>query len=195
MTEREKQLAGMLYCHDDEEIGNAFMRCSKLVYEFNTTAYNDEESRQRIIRKMLNARGKFHIEHGFICVFGTNVTIGNNFYANYNVQLLDPNTIEIGDDVLIAPNVVITTAGHPTDPALRRQGLEYAKPIKIGNGVWLGAGAVVLPGVTIGDHSIIGAGAVVTHDIPADCEAVGVPARVTKTEITSFPEGRVKGSS
>ena len=158
MTEREKQLAGELYCHQDEE-----------------------ESRQRIIRELLHAKGTFHIEHGFLCVFGSNITIGNNFFANYNVQLLDPNRIEIGDDVLLAPNVIVCTAGHPVDPALRAQGLEYAKPIKIGNGVWVGAGAIILPGVTIGDHSVIGAGAVVNRDIPANCVAVGNPARVIKT--------------
>ena len=88
MTEREKQLAGKLYCHQDDEIGNAFMRCSKLVYEFNATAYDDEDSRQQIIRKLLNAKGSFHIERGFTCVFGTNITIGDNFYANYNVQMI-----------------------------------------------------------------------------------------------------------
>ena len=181
MTEREKQLAGELYCHQDEEIGAAFMRCSKLVHEFNSTAYDEEESRQRIIRELLHAKGTFHIEHGFLCVFGSNITIGNNFFANYNVQLLDPNRIEIGDDVLLAPNVIVCTAGHPVDPALRAQGLEYAKPIKIGNGVWVGAGANILPGVTIGDHSVIGAGAVVNRDIPANCVAVGNPARVIKT--------------
>ena len=97
------------------------------------------------------------------------------------MQLQDPNRIEIGDDVLLAPNVIVCTAGHPVDPALRAQGLEYAKPIKIGNGVWVGAGAIILPGVTIGDHSVIGAGAVVNRDIPANCVAVGNPARVIKT--------------
>ena len=122
MTEREKQLAGELYCHQDEEIGAAFMRCSKLVHEFNSTAYDEEESRQRIIRELLHAKGTFHIEHGFLCVFGSNITIGNNFFANYNVQLLDPNRIEIGDDVLLAPNVIVCTAGHPVDPALREGG-------------------------------------------------------------------------
>lgn len=159
------------------------MRCSRLVYEFNTTAYDDEASRQRIIRQMLHARGSFHIEHGFTCVFGDNITIGDNFYANYNVQLLDPNRIEIGDNVLIAPNVIVPTAGHSLSADLRRQGLEFAKPIKIGNGVWLGAGAIVLPGVTIGDNAVIGAGAVVTRDIPPDCLAVGTPARVIKTDL------------
>ena len=157
------------------------MRCSTPVYEFNSTANAEEESRQRIIRELLHAKGTFHIEHGFLCVFGSNITIGNNFFANYNVQLLDPNRIEIGDDVLLAPNVIVCTAGHPVDPALRAQGLEYAKPIKIGNGVWVGAGAIILPGVTIGDHSVIGAGAVVNRDIPANCVAVGNPARVIKT--------------
>ena len=181
MTEREKQLAGKLYCHQDDEIGNAFMRCSKLVYEFNATAYDDENSRQQIIRKLLNAKGSFHIERGFTCVFGTNITIGDNFYANYNVQMLDPNTMEIGDNVLIAPNVIICTARHPLDYRLRDQGLEYALPIRIGNSVWIGAGAIILPGVTIGDHAVIGAGAIVNRDIPANCVAVGNPARVIRT--------------
>lgn len=180
MTEREKQLAGQLYCHQDKEIGAAFQRCSKLVQEFNATAYDDEASRQRIIRELLHAKGTFHIEHGFICVFGTNITIGDNFFANYNVQLLDPNTIEIGDNVLIAPNVIVCTAGHPVDPRLRDQGLEFAKPIVIGNSVWIGAGAIILPGVTVGDNSVIGAGAIVNRDVPANCIVAGNPARIVK---------------
>lgn len=180
MTEREKQLAGELYCHQDEEIGNAFQRCAKLLQAFHATAYDDEEGRQHIIRSLLNAKGAFHIERGFTCVFGSNITIGDNFFANYNVQLLDPNTIEIGDNALLAPNVILCTAGHPLDASLRDQGLEYAKPIKIGNSVWIGAGAIVLPGVTIGDRVVIGAGAVVNRDLPDDCVAVGNPARVIK---------------
>ena len=180
MTEREKQLAGELYCHQDEEISNAFQRCAKLLQAFHATAYDDEEGRQRIIRSLLNAKGTFHIERGFTCVFGSNITIGDNFFANYNVQLLDPNTIEIGDNALLAPNVILCTAGHPLDASLRDQGLEYAKPIKIGNSVWIGAGAIVLPGVTIGDRVVIGAGAVVNRDLPDNCVAVGNPARVIK---------------
>ena len=95
--------------------------------------------------------------------------------------MLDPNTIEIGDNVLIAPNVIICTASHPLDYRLRDQGLEYALPIRIGNSVWIGAGAIILPGVTIGDHAVIGAGAIVNRDIPANCVAVGNPARVIRT--------------
>ena len=163
MTEREKQLAGELYCHQDEEISNAFQRCAKLLQAFHATAYDDEEGRQRIIRSLLNAKGTFHIERGFTCVFGSNITIGDNFFANYNVQLLDPNTIEIGDNALLAPNVILCTAGHPLDASLR-----------------IGAGAIVLPGVTIGDRVVIGAGAVVNRDLPDDCVAVGNPARVIK---------------
>lgn len=181
MTEREKQLAGQLYCHQDAEIEAAFLRCSRLIHAFNATAYDDEESRQRIIRELLHAKGSFHIEHGFTCVFGSNITIGDNFFANYNVQLLDPNKIEIGDNVLIAPNVIVCTAGHPLDPKLRDQGLEYAKPIRIGDSVWIGAGAIILPGVTIGAGAVIGAGAIVNRDIPPNSVAVGNPARVIKT--------------
>ena len=183
MTEREKQLAGELYTHQDREIGAAFNTCAKLLAELRALSPLDQENREKIFRKLINFKGSFHIEPGFICVFGSNITIGENFYANYNVQLLDPNKIEIGDNVLIAPNVILSTAGHPVDPALRLRGLEFAKPIKVGNNVWIGTGAIVLPGVTIGDNSVIGAGAVVTHDIPADCVAAGVPARVVRSNI------------
>lgn len=187
MTEREKQLSGQLYSHQDDEIGAAFQACAKRLEELNAISPLDWDSRERVFRQILHAKGSFHIEPGFICVFGSNITIGNNFYANYNVQLLDPNKIEIGDDVLLAPNVILSTAGHPVDPALRKQGLEFAKPIKIGNNVWIGAGAIVLPGVTIGDNSVIGAGAVVTRDIPANCVAVGVPARVMRSNLSCPP--------
>ena len=116
----------------------------------------------------------------FFCDYGYNIEIGENFYSNHNLIILDGNKVIFGDNVFIAPNCAFYTAGHPIDVNRRNQGLEYAKPIKIGNNVWIGGNVVVLPGVTIGDNTVIGAGSIVTRDIPANVVAVGNPCRVIK---------------
>ena len=127
-----------------------------------------------------NTGENFLIEQPFICDYGYNIKIGENFYSNHNLMILDANTVEFGDNVFIAPNCGFYTAGHPLDYKTRNEGLEYGKPIKIGNNVWIGGNVIVLPGVTIGDNSVIGAGSVVNKDIPANVVAVGKPCKVIK---------------
>ena len=121
------------------------------------------------------------IEQPFICDYGYNICFGKNFYANHNLVILDTTTVKFGDNVFIGPNCGFYTAGHPVDVKQRNSGLEYAKPITVGNNVWFGGNVIVLPGVTIGDNTIIGAGSVVTKDIPANVIAVGNPCKVIKS--------------
>lgn len=140
------------------------------------------QRRAALIKELFaTAGGNCYIEPPFHANFGgSNVHLGDNFYANFNLTLVDDGEIIIGDSVMIGPNVTIATACHPASPALRKRGLQYNLPVKIGNNVWIGAGAIVLPGVTVGDNSIIGAGSVVTRDVPANVVAVGNPCRILK---------------
>lgn len=154
---------------------------------FNNTPYTLDGLKQRseLMKNMFAEVGKgCYIEPPFRANWGgKHVHLGNNVYANFNLTLVDDNHIYIGDSTMIAPNVTIATATHPIDPALRKYGLQYNKPVHIGNNVWIGAGVLVLPGVTIGDNSIIGAGSVVNKDIPSNVVAVGNPCKVLR-EIT-----------
>ncbi|MDF2524594.1 MAG: maa, partial [Clostridiales bacterium] len=126
------------------------------------------------------AKDSFHIEAPFNCDYGYNIEVGENFYANYGCTILDVNKVIIGDNVLLAPNVQIYTAAHPVDPSKRLTGKEFAKPIVIGNNVWIGGGAIICPGVKIGDNVTIGAGSVVTKDVPENVVAAGNPCRVIR---------------
>ena len=127
-----------------------------------------------------NTKQDFLIEQPFMCDYGYNIEIGENFYANHNLIILDGNKVTFGDNVFIAPNCAFYTAGHPLDPEQRNKGLEYAKPIEIGDNVWIGGNVVVLPGVKIGDNCVIGAGSVVTKDVPENSVAVGNPCKVIR---------------
>jgi len=180
MTEKEKMLAGELYDHRDPELAQAHKKAVALTDDFNRTLPGEEEKRQEIIRQLLHAKGSFFIEQAFRCDYGFNITIGNNFFANYDCVILDVCAVEFGDDVMLAPGVHIYTATHPLDPAARKSRLEYGRPVRIGSNVWIGGRAVICPGVTIGDNCVIGAGSVVTRDIPAGTVAAGSPARVIK---------------
>jgi maltose O-acetyltransferase len=134
----------------------------------------------------------FWIEPPFYCDYGYNITIGENFYANYNCTILDCAQVKIGDNVMCGPNVSLFTAGHPLDFQIRNQGWEYAYPIIIGNNVWLGGGVIVNPGITIGDNAVIGSGSVVTKDIPANSLAVGNPCKVIrKLEWKQYTSGDI----
>jgi galactoside O-acetyltransferase len=156
--------------------------CLEILYDFNQTRPGEKEKRAQLAGKLFGKVGKnLYIEPPLHANWGRNTSWGDNCYANFNLTLVDDGTITIGDHCLFAPNVVIATTGHPLDPEPRRHLGSFTKPVRIGNNVWIGANAVIQPGITIGDNSVIGAGSVVTRDIPANVVAAGIPCRVMKT--------------
>ena len=179
-SEKEKMLAGELYNAADEELVSEREHARNLLYEFNHTRPGDKEKRQEIIKQLIVAKDSFYIEAPFNCDYGYNIEVGDNFYANYGCIILDVNKVSIGDNVLLAPNVQIYTAAHPIDPFERLTGKEFAKPVSIGDNVWIGGEAIICPGVKIGNNVTIGAGSVVTKDIPDNVVAVGNPCRVIR---------------
>lgn len=181
MTEKEKMLEGKLYLSFGDELLNERQYAKELVFDFNGLRPTEIEKRNEIIKKLLGKTGKnFFIEPPFRCDYGYNISIGNNFYSNYNCVILDCAKVTIGDNVFFAPNVGLFTAGHPIDAELRNTGAEYAFPITIGNNVWFGGSVVVNPGVTIGDNVVVGSGSVVTKDIPSNVVAAGNPCKVIR---------------
>jgi maltose O-acetyltransferase len=181
MTEKEKMLAGELYLAADEELVAERLKARRLARLYNATTETEDMQRREILSQWFGVIGEIiSIEPPFQCDYGSNIRVGNNFYANFGCILLDCARIEIGDNVLLAPNVQIYTAHHPIDPKLRLTGNELASPIYIGHNVWLGGGVIVCPNVRIGDNTTIGAGSVVTKDIPANVIAVGNPCRVIR---------------
>lgn len=183
MTEKEKARLGLLYdANYDEELLAERRRCKELCFQFNQLSPLKKLEQKEIIGKLFGkTKENFCVTAPFYCDYGYNIEIGENFYSNHNLVILDGAKVEIGDNVFIAPNCCITTAGHPINIDERNRGLEYAYPIKIGNNVWIGAGVNILPGVTIGDNVTIGAGSVVNKSIPANSIAVGNPCKVIKT--------------
>ena len=183
MSEYDRMISGCWYTWKHPEIDQALDRPRELVAAFNAAAANDYESRATILRELLEGKigEKSFIEAPFRCDWGKHITIGVNTFVNYNCVFNDYGPITIGDNVLIGFNVMLITSTHPTDPQDRLQERnDGIGRIVIGNNVWIGAGAMVLPGVTIGDDSVIGAGSVVTRDIPASVIAVGNPCRVIR---------------
>jgi maltose O-acetyltransferase len=181
MSELEKLKAGLDYCFDDEQIAeiknNAIRQCKI----YNSIDATDDEALTRHLSQMLGSMGNsIRIEQNFVCDNGRNIHVGDNFFANYNVTILDVTDVNIGDHVMIGPNTIITTVGHPINPRGRRDHMCVTSPVTIGSDVWIGGNVTILPGVTIGSNVVIGAGAVVTSDIPDDSLAVGVPARVIR---------------
>lgn len=184
MTEKEKAAAGLLYDANDKELKKERIECRELCFDFNNLRPSDKENREKILKKIFGKTGNgFGVRSPFHCDYGYNIKLGENFYANHNLVILDGAEVIFGDNVFIAPNCCFSTAGHPLDVEQRNLGLEYAYPIIVGNNVWFGAGVTVLPGVKIGDNSVIGAGSVVNKDIPAGVVAAGNPCRVIR-EIT-----------
>ena len=182
MNDREKMLSGELYDanYNEDLIKERYIAKDKC-YEYNQLKPSSHIEKTKIIKDLFGKTGNtFTIEQPFMCDYGYNIEIGENFYANHNLIILDGNKVKFGDNVFIAPNCAFYTAGHPLDAERRNQGLEYAKPIKVGNNVWIGGNVCVLPGVTIGDNVVIGAGSVVNKDIPPNTVAVGNPCRVIK---------------
>jgi len=178
-SEREKMIAGELYRASDPELVAARLRAQELLVRYNASAPADAGARSALLRELFGAVGDAPtVMPRFSCDYGFNITAGRNLFVNYDCVFLDVAPIEIGDDVQIAPAVQLYTATHPLDPAVRRSGLEGGLPIRIGHNAWIGGGAIVLPGVTIGDDAVIGAGSVVTRDVPAGVVVVGNPARV-----------------
>ena len=183
--EKEKMIAGELYESADTELREERMRSKELIYDYNHIRPSELKAREKIIRELFGSVGKgFLIEQPFHCDYGYNIRVGENFYANMGCGILDCAPVTIGDNVMLAPNVNIYTAGHPLDVEQRNAGVEYAYPVTIGNNVWIGGNVTIVPGVTIGDNSVIGAGSVVTKDIPANVVAMGNPCRVVR-EIVS----------
>lgn len=182
MTDYEKLHSGEIYDPNNEDIFKEQIKCLDRLYDFNATRPTELEKRAEMLKEMLAEVGEncyieppFHSNWG-----GKHVHLGNNVYFNFNATLVDDTHIYIGDNTLIGPNVTLATAGHPILPELREKALQFNLPIHIGRNCWLGAGVIVLPGVTIGDNTVIGAGSVVTKDIPANVVAVGNPCKVLR---------------
>ncbi|MGI9857965.1 sugar O-acetyltransferase [Vibrio vulnificus] len=170
-----------IYFCDDESVALEQQACLEILYDFNQTRPSEMEKRTAILRDLLAEVGEnCYIEAPLRANWGKHTHLGNNVYANFNLTLVDDTHIYIGNSVMIAPNVTIATAGHPIDPELRRKVAQFNIPVHIKDNVWIGANSVVLPGVTIGENSVIGAGSVVTKDIPANVVAVGNPCRVLR---------------
>ena len=178
---RDRMLAGDLYLADDPELQEAMLRAMDLMDAFNATSARNPQEQRRLLTQLLGAVGEdAYIRPPLRVDYGSHLRIGARTFANYGLIALDVADITIGDDVQIGSNVQLLTPTHPVDPSLRRQKWEAAKPITIGDNVWLGSGAIVLPGVTIGENTVVGAGSVVTRDLPANVVAVGNPARVVR---------------
>ncbi|MFO7174173.1 chorismate mutase [Enterococcus faecium] len=179
-TEKEKMIAGELYFANDPELvaDRMFARSQSQIINQAESA----ELRSQLLKETFDRTGKkIYMEPVINFDYGYNIFVGENFYANFNCTFLDVSTIEIGDNCMFAPNVQLYTATHPLHPVKRNSGLEYAKPIKIGNNVWLGGGVIVTPGVTLGDNVVVGAGSVVTKSFPDNVVIAGNPARIIKT--------------
>ncbi|APR30241.1 MULTISPECIES: galactoside O-acetyltransferase [Citrobacter] len=181
MSIRDRIKAGKLFTDMGEGLPQERLRGKELMYEFNHTRPSEVEKRERLIREMFATVGEnAWIEPPIYFSYGSNIHIGKNFYANFNFTIVDDYTVTIGDNVLIAPNVTITVTGHPVHHELRKSGEMFSFPVTLGNNVWIGSNVVINPGITIGDNSVIGAGSVVTKNIPPDVVAVGVPCRVIR---------------
>ena len=178
---RERMEAGDLYIADDPELAEATARAQDLMAAYNATSVRQAPLRRALLEQLLGSIGEgTELRPPLYVDYGTNITVGARSFANYGLVALDVARITIGDDVQIGPNVQLLTPTHPVEPEPRRQKWEAAEPITIGDNVWLGGGVIVLPGVSIGANSVVGAGAVVTKDLPANVVAVGNPARVVR---------------
>ncbi|HFE9684049.1 TPA: sugar O-acetyltransferase [Clostridium perfringens] len=179
---KERMYGQKLYYCNDETLMNEQMKSLELLYDFNQTRPSEQDKRDKMLKKMFAEIGEdcyieppFHANWG-----GKNVHFGNGVYANFNLTMVDDCDIFVGNNVLFGPNVTVSAGTHPIHPELRSKQAQYNIPIHIGNNVWIGANSVILPGVNIGDNSVIGAGSVVTKDIPSNVVAVGNPCRVLR---------------
>ncbi|MGN9012320.1 sugar O-acetyltransferase [Oliverpabstia intestinalis] len=182
MTEWEKAQAGFLYdANYDSDLIDMRTKCADLCYEFNMCRPSDVTKQQEVLHKLFGQiKGNVVVTAPFYCDYGVNISVGENFYTNHNVTILDGAKVTFGDNVFIAPDCVFSTAGHPIDTEQRNLGLEIALPITVGDNVWIGTNVSVLPGVTIGSNVVIGAGSVVNRNIPDGVIAAGNPCRVIR---------------
>lgn len=181
MSEKEKALAGLVFKRGDKDLQRQREATEALCFEFNHTHPSDSIKRNEILDQLIkNKKENCYIKAPFICEYGEYITLGKNFFANYNCKLMDGGKIIFGDDILIGPDCTFVTACHPTDPIKRKQGYQQFKNILVGNNVWFGSSVTVCPGVSIGDNCVIGAGSVVVKDIPANSIAVGNPCKVIR---------------
>lgn len=178
----EKMHSGNIYDPTDEKLAVEQQKCLDKLYDFNMTRPTEGEKRTAMLREMFAEIGEgcyieppFHANWG-----GRHVHFGKSVYANFNLTLVDDTHIYVGDYTMFGPNVTVATAGHPILPSLREKAFQYNMPVRIGRNCWIGAGVVIVPGVTVGDNTVIGAGSVVTRDIPANSVAMGVPCRVVR---------------
>ena len=181
MNAKERMKSGKIYFCTDEELAKEQLRRLDRLYDFNQTRPSEMPKRMALLKEILAEVGEnCYVEPPLHANGGCHTHFGNNVYANFNLTLVDDTDIYVGDGVLFGPNVVVAVAGHPVDPDLRRKVAQFNLPVHIGNNVWIGAGAIILPGIAIGDNSVIGAGSVVTKDVPANVVAVGNPCRVLR---------------
>ncbi len=190
MTEKEKLIAGELYDANDRELFEERIRAKKFCADYNSCPYNDFAKKERIIEKLFGRHGaNTWLEANFFCDYGYNIIVGDHFYANHNCVILDAAMVTFGDNVFIAPNCGFYTSEHPMDYIMRNKGIESARPITVGNNVWIGGNVCVMPGVTIGDNVVIGGGSVVVRDIPSNVVAVGNPCRpIRELKDENIPE-------
>ena len=181
MNVKERMASGKIYFCTDEELMKEQTACLEILYDFNATRPTESDKRAAILKRLFAEVGEnCYIEPPLHANWGKHTHFGNNVYANFNLTLVDDADIYVGDSVMFGPNVTVATAGHPVEPSLRRKVAQFNIPLKIGNNVWIGAGAVILRGITIGDDSVIGAGSVVTKDIPSGVVAAGNPCRILR---------------
>lgn len=180
-TEKEKMLHGELYNPADEQLTKERIRARTLTRQYNQTLETEIAKRTEILKELFGSTGSsFYVEPTFRCDYGYNIHVGENFYANFDCVILDVCEVRIGDNCLMAPGVHIYTATHPLQPYERISGMEFGKPVNIGNNVWIGGGAIINPGVTIEDHVVVASGSVVTKDIPKAVVVAGNPAKIIK---------------
>lgn len=183
MTEKEKMLAGEIYSAVDLQLLDELAAAREMIHDYNLLRPSENEKKLELLKGLLGhiADEAIIINQPFYCDYGRQISVGMRFFANFNFTVLDEARVTIGDDCFIGPNVSIYTACHCTDPVERNSRREWAEPVTIGNNVWIGGSVTILPGVTIGDNATIGAGSVVTRDIPSNSIAVGNPCKVIKT--------------
>lgn len=185
-TEKEKMLAGELYDPFDKELSGERLKARLLIKQLNDTKEDQPEERKRILKELLPDTGQdLWLQSPFYCDYGANIKMGEKVFFNFNCVVLDVTYVTIGSRTLFGPNVQVYTATHPMNYRDRAAGLEYAKPVTIGQDVWIGGGAIICPGVNIGDRSVIGAGSVVTKDIAADVFAAGNPCKVIRNLVNN----------